>query len=66
MARSKLDLDVDSPRRVSDVLWTAADRFNSDASELDSSWQSRSAGGPWRKIAKILEDAARKIERAVG
>jgi hypothetical protein len=66
MARSRLDLDVASTDQVAKVLRAAADRFYSDASELDSAWQARSAGGPWRKIAKILEGAAAKIDREVG
>jgi len=60
------DLDVDAPQKVPAILRRAAQRYAEDASELDSSWQDRSAGKPWRAIARVLERAADTIERAVG
>lgn len=58
-----LDLDVDSPDKVSTVLRNAAEAYNDSASELASAWQDSSAGKPWEKIARILEQAADRIDR---
>jgi hypothetical protein len=63
MARGKLDLDVDAPDKVADVLRRAAEAFYDSASELESAWQDRAAGRPWMKIAAILERAAASVDR---
>ena len=61
----ELDLDVDAPEKVADVLRDAAQAYGESASELESAWQDEGAGEPWEKIAKILDDAAAKIDRVV-
>lgn len=62
---SDLDLDVDSPENVPDVLREAAQSYYESAGELASSWQDRQAGSVWNKIAKILERAADQIEKVL-
>jgi hypothetical protein len=64
MARS-LDLDVDSPDKVSRILRNAAERFYEDAGELEASWQDPGAGRPWTLIAKILDRAADSIDKKI-
>jgi len=61
----KLDLDVSNADEVSDVLRKAADTYYESAMELSSAWQSKSAGAPWIKIARILESAADKIDKTL-
>lgn len=65
MARDRLNLDVDAPHKVSDVLHSAAFVYLDSASELDSAWQNTSAGRPWRMIAKVLASAAVKIDKGM-
>lgn len=64
MPRGKLDLDVDAPDEVATVLLNAVESYYESAVELRSAWQDESAGRPWEKIAKILEVAAYKIQKA--
>lgn len=64
MSRS-LDLDVDSPEKVARILRDAAESYYESASELESAWQDSGAGRPWEKIAKILEAAADRVDKAV-
>jgi len=66
MPRTKsLDLDVDAPDKVSQVLRDAAEAFYESAGELEGAWQDPGAGKPWEKIAKILEAAADKIDKQI-
>ena len=53
-----LDLDVDAPEKVANVLRRAADKYWESESELQSMWQDPRAGRIWREFAKILERAA--------
>ncbi len=64
MARN-LDLDVDAPDKVSQILRNAADAYYESAGELESAWQDPGAGKPWEQIAKILESAARAIDKKI-
>jgi hypothetical protein len=61
----KFDLDVDAPEKVIPVLLNAAERFRSDAGGLNYDWNDARAGAPWNEIAKALERAASKIEKAL-
>lgn len=61
--KNKYDLDVDSPDKVADVLRYTAEAFYDSAAELESTWQDKKSGNPWKKIALILEQAANKIEK---
>lgn len=61
----QLDLDVDAPEKVPQVLRMAADVFMDARAELQSAWQSRHAGKEWEKIALILRQAADKIDKAL-
>jgi hypothetical protein len=61
----KFDLDVNAPEKVSPILLAAAERFYFDAGELESMHQSKAAGKPWIEIAKALEAAADRIEKAL-
>ena len=61
-----LNLDVNSPDKVADVLRDAAQRYYDTSSELESSWQDKSAGAPWIKIARILDRAAASIDKTLG
>jgi len=65
MHESDLDLDVDAPDKVAPVLRRAAERFYESASELEAAWQDKNAGRPWVKIARILERAAKSIDKVV-
>lgn len=60
-----LDLDVDDPEEVADILREAAQGYYEAESELSSAWGDRSAGKAWTKIAKILEAAADKIDKII-
>jgi hypothetical protein len=60
--RSGMDLDVDSPEKVAEVLRDAASAYYESAGELESAWQDPGAGKPWEVIAKILDSAADRIE----
>lgn len=60
-----LDLDVDTPEKVANVLRRAADKFRESESELQSAWQDKFAGRVWRDIAKALDSAAIKVEMAI-
>lgn len=61
---SRLDLDVDSPEKVAQVLRRAAEEYEQSELELQSAWQDRSIK-VWGKISKILERAATSIEKVV-
>jgi hypothetical protein len=65
MARGNLDLNVDSPDKVSRVLRNAAQEYYESASELEGAWQDPEAGKPWEQIARILESAARAIDKKI-
>ncbi len=60
---AKLDLDVDTPEKALEVLGRAVDAFYESAVDLEASWQDKSAGRPWRIIAKEIEAAIARIER---
>jgi len=60
-----LDLDVESPVQVPQVLRQAADRFRESADELQSAWQDQHAGKVWTAIATILDRAASSCEKAI-
>ena len=62
---TNLDLDVDTPDKVADVLRRAAERFHESAVELSSAWQDPNAGRVWTHLARILESAADKADKAV-
>lgn len=58
------DLDQpDGPDAIRHVLRNAADKMREQAAELDSAWQDKGAGNPWRVVADALEAAATRIER---
>ncbi len=59
-----MNLNVMSPDQVSSVLRDAADAFNASASDLASTWQDDNAGRVWHELAKILESAADRADRA--
>lgn len=59
----QLDLDVDRPEDIPQVLRNAAEEFYEAESELKSAWQDPQAGKVWTKIAKILERAASQIDK---
>jgi len=60
-----LDLDVDAPDEVSQVLRDAAEAYHESAVDLESSWQDKGAGRPWTAIARILERAADQIDKKI-
>lgn len=60
-----IDLDVDSPEKVSTVLRCAADRYRESAIDLASSWQDEDAGKVWSKIATILDRAAKSVDNCL-
>jgi hypothetical protein len=60
-----LDLDVDAPEKVPQVLRRAADKFRESTDELQSAWQDEHAGKVWTAIATILDRAASACEKAI-
>jgi len=65
MSTRDLDLDVDAPEKVADVLRRAADQYRESQSELQSAWQDKEAGRIWLHIAKALDAAALKVEQSI-
>ncbi|HEU4985376.1 MAG TPA: hypothetical protein VFT58_07020 [Nitrososphaera sp.] len=63
MTKPTLNLDLEHPDQVADVLRAAAEQYHDAASELESAWQDKDAGRPWSKIAAILERAAASIDK---
>lgn len=59
-----LTLDVAAPDEVAKVLKRASYLYAHSADELDSAWQDKNAGKPWRDLVKILDEAARKADKA--
>jgi hypothetical protein len=59
-----MNLDVDAPEKVADVLRAAAQRYRESNSELQSAWQDNGIV-VWERLAAILERAAGSCERAV-
>ena len=60
-----LDLDVDSPEDVPEVLSRAADLFHESRADLQRDWQDPNAGKIWGDIAAILYRAARSCSKAI-
>lgn len=60
-----LDLDVEAPEQVPQVLRQAADKFRESTGELQSAWQDQHAGAVWTAIATILDRAATSCEAAI-
>lgn len=58
-----LDLDVDAPDKVAQILRNAAQQYNESASELADAWQDRQAGKVWTQIARELERCATRIDK---
>ena len=61
----KLDLDVASPDKVSQVLYNAAEVYYESAVELESAWGEKAAGRPWVAIARIMERASQQVDNAL-
>jgi hypothetical protein len=57
-----LNLDVAAPDQVSTVLRAAADAYIDSHNELLAAWQQPTT--PWATIARILNDAANRIDRS--
>lgn len=66
MTKNTTDLaDPDAPEHIPQVLRQAANQMREQAAELQSAWQDRHAGNPWLKVAKELDLAATRIEKAL-
>lgn len=63
MARKSLDLDVDAPDKVADILRNAGDEYMEAESELSAAWGDPNAGKIWTKIANVLYRAANSIDK---
>jgi hypothetical protein len=63
--REPIDLDVDAPGKVADVLRRAAQAYYESGAELESAWQDPGPRQVWSKIARILERAAVAIDKAI-
>jgi hypothetical protein len=61
----ELNLDVDAPDQVADVLTAAASAYQASAVELTAIWQDRHIPMIWAAIAGELDLAAWKIEKIV-
>jgi len=62
---AELNLDVDAPDKVADVLNAAAIAYHASAVELAASWQDRKIPMIWAEIAGELDIAAWKIAKIV-
>ena len=60
-----LDLDVDAPERVANVLRNAAQAYYESHSELSAAWQDRKAGRVWFKLGAEFEKFAERIAAVV-
>jgi hypothetical protein len=60
-----MNLDVDAPDKVVNVLTAAATAYQESAVELSASWQDRHIPMIWAVIASELDLAAWKIEKIV-
>lgn len=60
-----IDLDVDTPEKVSHVLRHAAQAYFEAEGELQSAWSDPGAGRVWRELGKILDRAADAADKAV-
>jgi hypothetical protein len=60
---SKLNLDVAKADEVPGVLRRAAQNYLDSANELQSAWQSKTAGRVWNRLAHELERAALRAEQ---
>lgn len=56
------DLNVADPEQVAGILRNAAQAAYEAAGELESAWQDKSAGRPWKIVARELERCAFRIE----
>jgi hypothetical protein len=61
----ELNLDVDAPDKVADVLTAAACAYQASAVELSAIWQDRHIPMIWAVIAGELDIAAWKIAKIV-
>ena len=61
----ELNLDVDAPDKVADVLNAAALAYQASAVELAALWQDRKIPMIWAEIAGELDIAAWKIGKIV-
>ncbi len=61
----ELNLDVDAPDKVADVLNAAAMAYHASALELSASWQDRKIPMIWAEIAGELDIAAWKIAKII-
>jgi len=59
-----LDLDVDAPEKVPNVLRAAAEQFYEAEGELSAAWGDPQAGKIWTDFARILERAADSMDKA--
>jgi hypothetical protein len=60
-----MNLDVDAPDKVADVLTVAATAYQESAVELSAAWQDRQIPMIWAAIACELDIAAWRIEKIV-
>lgn len=59
----KLNLDVDAPDKVTEVLGRAIGAYLESSSELESAWQDKGAGKPWVIIAQELDKTISRIDK---
>ncbi len=62
---AELNLDVDAPEKVADVLSFASSAYQASAVELSAIWQDRQISMIWAEIAGELYIAAWKIAKIV-
>jgi hypothetical protein len=65
VSKPEMNLDVDAPEKVADVLTAAATAYQESAVELSSAWQDRCIPMIWAAIASEIDLAAWKIEKLV-
>jgi hypothetical protein len=65
VSKPDMNLDVDAPEKVADVLTAAATAYQVSAVELSAAWQDHQIPKIWTAIASELDLAAWKIEKLV-
>lgn len=65
MPMKNMNINVNAPNQLSDVLREAADAMRESRANLQAAWCDPNAGYVWEELAKILDRAAASTDRAV-
>lgn len=65
MPMKTMNINVNAPNQLADVLREAADAMRESRASLQIEWCDEDAGRVWEELAKILDRAAASTDRAV-